>query len=286
MAYYGNWVTNHPNKDQIYDAIFGELRPTALRLRNTYGMNGRENPLTDEMKVDGELVDAARRKLGYTPPVLLTSWSPPADFKESGQTLGGVPGTAIKFVPGRGFDYEALARWWVAAVKGYRGIGVQTRWVSGQNEPDYDCEHHDSCKFEQEEQDRLPGYNMLVHALHRLFRSELADPPGLIGPEHTKIDGYLPSGELLDKLEAVGNHLYGSGDFEQPDGLTPSMKTAGRWARDNNKDLFMTEYGKLKDAEPGDCLKLGQIIMNTLVHGGVSAYLHWDLFCSFLNWVV
>lgn len=132
--------------------------------------------------------------------------------------------------------------------------------------------------FELEEHGRKPGYNEYVFATHRAFRKNMKNPPGLVGPEHTKIDGYLPSGKLLDKLAGVGNHLYGSGDFENPDSLTPSMKTAGIWARGNEKMLFMTEYGKLKDAEKEDCIKLGQIILNAFLHGGVSAYWHWDLF--------
>lgn len=106
----------------------------------------------------------------------------------------------------------------------------------------------------------------------------LRHPPGLVGPEHTKIDGFLPSGKLFDKLEAIGNHMYGSGDFESPDSLLPSIQTAGRWAKGNHKELWCTEYGKLKDHEKWDPLKLGQIVLNTLVHGGVSVYSHWDLF--------
>lgn len=115
--------------------------------------------------------------------------------------------------------------------------------------------------------------------IHDLFHKHLRTPPGLIGPEHTKIDGYLPSGKLLAKLEAVGNHLYGSGDFHNPDSLVPSIKTAGKWAQRNQvQELFMTEYGNLANHAEQDPIKLATIIHNTLVHGNVSAYLHWDLF--------
>jgi glucuronoarabinoxylan endo-1,4-beta-xylanase len=278
MAYYGNWITNHPNKAAIYAALFGELRPCLLRFRNTYRMNGRDAPITDEMRVDAELYAAAKATLGYAPTVLLTSWSPPAEFKESGQTLGGCPGTAIKFHTDRGFVYEELAWWWVDSVEAYRQSGVPVRYASLQNEPDYDTAGHDCCKFELEERRHSPGYNKLVFATHRLMHKEMRDPPGLVGPEHTKIDGYLPSGRLLEKLEAVGNHLYGSGDFEQPDSLLPSIRAAGKWAKANQKDLWCTEFGKLTDHETDDCLKLGQIVLNTLVLGGVSVYAHWDLF--------
>lgn len=147
-----------------------------------------------------------------------------------------------------------------------------------QNEPDYDTPGHDSCKFDLHEHGSTPGYENLVFATHARMHKELRHPPGLVGPEHTKIDGFLPSGKLFDKLEVIGNHMYGSGDFESPDSLLPSIQTAGRWAKNNHKELWCTEFGKLKDHETWDPLKLGQIVLNTLVHGGVSAYAHWDLF--------
>lgn len=128
MAYYQNWVTNHPNKEKIYAALFGQLRPALLRFRNTFAMNGRGAPVTDDMRADAELYAAATRVLGYAPPVLLTSWSPPAEFKQSGKTLGGCDGTAIK-AGRRGFVYQELAEWWVESIKAYRALGVAPRYV-------------------------------------------------------------------------------------------------------------------------------------------------------------
>lgn len=128
MAYYQNWVTNHPNKEKIYGALFGELRPGILRFRNTFAMNGRAAPVTDDMKADAELYSAAKRVLRYEPPILLTSWSPPAEFKQSGKTLGGCEGTAIKRGH-RGFVYDELAEWWVESIKAYRALGMGPRYV-------------------------------------------------------------------------------------------------------------------------------------------------------------
>jgi glucuronoarabinoxylan endo-1,4-beta-xylanase len=37
LAYYENWLTAHPKKAEIYDAIFKELSLDILRVRNAYG---------------------------------------------------------------------------------------------------------------------------------------------------------------------------------------------------------------------------------------------------------
>lgn len=276
------------NNQKIYAEIFGGLRPTILRYRNTYSIKGcNAEQVTEEMRTDGELHWEAKQKLGYEPETLLTSWSPPGDFKNTGNTCGG-DGATLKFTDGVGFDYGALAKWWVDSINAYRNIGIPCRWISVQNEPDYDTPHHDSCMFDLEEDEATgkPGYHQLVSATYDLVNSCVHNPPGLIGPEHTEIDGYLPTGDLLEKLEAVGNHMYGSGyekgkkcdGFEFPESLIPSIKKAGCWAVENCKPLFMTEFGKLKDHEHGDPLKLGEVVLETFLNGGVSAYLHWDLF--------
>lgn len=134
---------------------------------------------------------------------MLTSWSPPGHMKESGQTAGGAPGTYIKYTEGEGFDYDSLAQWWVESIREFRNIGIPCRYVSLQNEPTFSTAEHDCCVFDEEENvdERIPGYNQLVIAAHEKINCEVDDPPGLIGPEHVKIDGYLPTGDLLDKFE-------------------------------------------------------------------------------------
>lgn len=134
MAYYTNWVKHHPSHDAIYDALFTGLRPSLLRFRNTFAMTPDADPLTDELKIDGELFYHAEQKLGYKPQTLLTSWSPPVEFKDSGETIGGT----INHHGDDGFDYTALADWWVKSVRAYRGVGIDCTYVSPQNEPDYE----------------------------------------------------------------------------------------------------------------------------------------------------
>lgn len=235
------------------------------------------------MRISGELQYEAEKALEYAPATLLTAWSPPPDLKASGQTAGGVGGSTIRQGE-NGFDYQGVAEWWAESVQAYRNIGIPCRWVSLQNEPDYDTEHHDCCLMSVHEnaEDGKAGYQELVEVTHDVLRCRLGDgAPGLVGPEHTEIDGYLPTGALLEKLECVGNHLYGSGyeqgekcdGFEKPSTLLGSIQAAGKWAAENCKPLFMTEFGKLSVHEHGDPLKLGQVVLETFLVGGVSAYL-------------
>jgi glucuronoarabinoxylan endo-1,4-beta-xylanase len=275
MAYYTNWVYDHPNRDLIYSTIYSELRPSLIRFRNTYALDPKSDPTSRDMTIDAFALSAAKQALGSEPLVLLTSWSPPGYLKDTGVTEG--CGTLAKV--GNKFCYDEFAKWWVDSVNAYRALGVNPRWVSIQNEPDYSPTSHDGCNFGPREKKDLPGYDRALQATHNLFRDRLSNPPGLVGPEHTGMDGILPGDGELDELEAVGNHMYASGEYDDPQSLATAIKLAGKWSkRTPNKDMFMTEYGKLTSHEPMDALKLASIIHKTLVHGDVTAYWHWDLF--------
>lgn len=136
MAYYTNWVSEHPNKDRIYQTIFGELQPAILRFRNTFAMNDKGDAITSDMKIDALAFKAATHFLGYQPNVLLTSWSPPARLKECGQTRGGCKNNVIiRSADGTSYAYTEFALWWLDSVKAYEQLGVKVRYVSPQNEP-------------------------------------------------------------------------------------------------------------------------------------------------------
>jgi glucuronoarabinoxylan endo-1,4-beta-xylanase len=275
MAYYTNWVYDHPNRDLIYRTIFRELRPSLLRFRNTFALDPSSAPSSRDMTIDAFALALARQTLGTEPLVLLTSWSPPGFLKNTGKTEG--CGVLVK--SGGRFCYEEFAKWWVDSVNAYRALGVNPRWVSIQNEPDYSPTSHDGCNFGAREDRNMPGYDKALQATHRLFQAQLPSPPGLVGPEHTGMDGMLPGEGELDELEAVGNHLYASGEYDNPDSLAAGIRMAGKWTKNQpNKEIFMTEYGKLKTHDANDAPKLAVIIHNTLVHGHVAAYWHWDLF--------
>lgn len=36
LVFYTNWITEHKHKQEIYDKIFGEMKPSILRMRNSW----------------------------------------------------------------------------------------------------------------------------------------------------------------------------------------------------------------------------------------------------------
>lgn len=56
VAWYGNWVTEHPNKDLIYYYMFEELGLDILRLRNTY--RGNPNNFAPETTIEYTIPEA------------------------------------------------------------------------------------------------------------------------------------------------------------------------------------------------------------------------------------
>jgi glucuronoarabinoxylan endo-1,4-beta-xylanase len=107
LAFYENWLIAHPNKNVIYEAVFGELGLDILRVRNAHdydaGMIGRVK----------EFIDASEKVNGSPIPFLSTSWGPPAYLKSNNDKSNG--GTLKYSVSENGdviFDYEGFANWW------------------------------------------------------------------------------------------------------------------------------------------------------------------------------
>ena len=98
LAFYENWVTAAPKKEEIYKLLFEDLGLDILRLRNVYEYSGG-----DPMQYGVEFYEAAKR---YNPEikVLLSSWSPPARLKQ-GEVMNG--GTLRK--DGSSFMYAEYA---------------------------------------------------------------------------------------------------------------------------------------------------------------------------------
>ena len=59
LAYYEGWVTSHPNKSGIYNALFGELSLDILRLRNAFDY---DSTMIDRAREFVEAADNIRGK--------------------------------------------------------------------------------------------------------------------------------------------------------------------------------------------------------------------------------
>ncbi|HEU5076500.1 MAG TPA: hypothetical protein VFU02_20055, partial [Polyangiaceae bacterium] len=174
VAWYDNWLTEHPNKAELYELIFDELGIDILRLRNRFRYQA-------EFAVESqEIVAEGSRSLGRDLTVLMSSWSPPPDLKSSGQTdcTDQVSCTLIR--EGDGFPYEAFADYWNDSLDAYAALGIVPKFISIQNEPDYHPNGWEGCMFAATETPDLPGYDRALEAVHTLLNQREA-PPQLLG---------------------------------------------------------------------------------------------------------
>ena len=99
IAWYSDWLATHPNSDDLYEIIFEDLGLSILRIRNNYRyIPGNFAP---HIKT---IVEKANALLDEPIPILISSWSPPADLKSNGSTEnGGKEGIECPFFS---------SRWW------------------------------------------------------------------------------------------------------------------------------------------------------------------------------
>jgi len=263
LYYYSNWLTAHPNKEDIYISLFDDLGVDILRLGNTYRPGKAISPDASEF------VSKAEEIQGRSIKVMISSWSPPAELKSNGSEKNG--GTLVK--KDGVFDYEGFAGYWTDALDAYAEAGVFPEYISIQNEPGF-VATWESCELMQTETSTKAGYGKALEAVARKLK-----------------DGGYPSKILASEVLGIGynlfqnyaknfdrglvygyaHHLYHGGDPKQPDKFLDNMRVMARDYGD--KPRFQTEYSN-GDA---DWFNTAWIIHNSLVAEEVSAYLHWSL---------
>lgn len=275
IAFYNNWVTAHPYKGEIYQALFDPangLGISILRLQNLYRYQQAPNFDTD----GPEFVQVAANLRGTPIPVLMSSWTPPAALKSNGAE--GCPNTkncTLAANSDGSFRYSDFAAYWADSIAAYRTLGVDPTWVSIQNEPDWIADYG-SCKFTPSEAMSsgvtYAGYDRALDAVYHRLQS-IDRPPVLVGPEVLGI-GYNEVQNYMTRLNAseigaLAHHLYHGGDPAKPDTFNPVFDTL----RTSYAGLprFETEYGE------GKAFQTAWIIQNALVDEEVSAYLYWSL---------
>jgi glucuronoarabinoxylan endo-1,4-beta-xylanase len=270
-AYYQSWLTANPNKQEIYTALFSELKLDILRLQNDW-RPAKSGSIAD----DADVVRGAAKAAGHPVAVLLCSWSPPAALKSNNSENNG--GTLAR-ANGR-FVYDAFAQYWVNSLAAFQGAGIRPTWVSIQNEPDWKAQWG-SCLFKPTEQTAdgmdYAGYDRALDAVYRALHTR-PDAPRLVGAEPTGIgdnnmeryiDPATATGKQeLHELSAVAHHLYNGGTHQEPDTFIPML----HGIRDAYpaKPKMMTEYGD------GDQLQTAELIMNCMTEESASAYVFWS----------
>lgn len=284
----------HDNESKIFDAIYKELRPSVVRLRNSYQQPSKYYSEEQLMGFDTKIIEEARSRLPahLQPKVLMSSWTPPKEMKESGTENGQSPGTpyaevksVLKKNDQGGFIYKQFAKdYWHDALVKYDKMGLKPTWISIQNEPDYMVDNHPTCLFGESETYRIPSYykafDMVYDEINR--SKDIVDPPEMIGPETTGYDRYLGQKYTGNpRMNAISAHLYTSDVTFSTKffrNLGPDLREGRADADTNNvRKLFMTEFAPLELPRRGDPLRLANTIYKTLVEGNSNMYLHWDL---------
>jgi len=268
LAYYEGWVTAHPNKSGIYNALFGELSLDILRLRNAHeydpGMIGRAI----------EFVQAAEASLGKPIDVLSTSWGPPGRLKSNNDRSNG--GT-LRYTVTDGtveFDYPGFANWWQSSLDEYNANGIYPTYISIQNEPDWTATY-ESCRLNPGETinatDTIAGYNKALQAVYDSVQTR-EHIPKLLGPEtigigYNALENYCNQMDL-SLVAGIAHHLYHGVDEDDPYASTNFQKVG-----DYHPEIphFQSEYSR------GNWWSLGGLIYKSLCDEDAVAYLYWDL---------
>jgi glucuronoarabinoxylan endo-1,4-beta-xylanase len=268
LAFYEGWLIAHPNKSEIYDAIFGELSLDILRVRNAYDYN----PAMIDRVV--EFYNAAKNSLGHPIKILSTSWGPPAYLKSNNDRTNG--GTIKYTVNGSTveFDYAGFANWWNASLDEYNENGIFPYYISFQNEPDY-IATWESCLFYPTETinatDTIAGYNIALEAIYNMVEQRDVKPK-ILGPESIGI-GYNSVQNYVNALNTtyiygIAHHLYHGVDENNP-WISTEFSEVGNFHEEIPH--FQTEYSR------GDWFSLAGLMHKSFNDENVVAYFYWDL---------
>ena len=270
LAYYESWLNAHPNKAQIYEAIFGELSLDILRVRNAYDYDAT---MVTRVK---EYCNAAELSLGHPIKLLSTSWGPPGSLKSNGTRDNG--GT-LRYTIDNGnvlFDYAAFAQWWDEALDEYEANGIYPSYISLQNEPDWTASY-ESCRFTPKETvnstDTMAGYNKALDAVYNTVMKR-ATPPKLLGPESIGI-GYNVVENFVNEMDVskiygICHHLYHGANPSNPYSSTEFAKVGNLHPEIPH---FQTEYSRAES----DWWSLAGLLYKSFYDEKAVAYLYWDL---------
>lgn len=278
VAFYTNFLSNHPARDRIYQALFGDLGIQMLRIANWSGNTGGPGAMNDTVNV----VKAATAVLGHPPLLQMSAWSPPATLKSNASTKNG--GTLARLTDGSGgYRYADYAQWWVTSLAAHAQAGVVPDFISIQNEPDYTATW-ETCLLAPAEDTNRAAYGSALAAVADALDAAAAagaPRPKIIGPETAGIGGSsfdnhltaLMASGAVARLDGIAHHLYSGGNAALPSSFNAALNDVAGWSQSTGKPLFMTEYGP---SDP-EMFATAWLINNAVTVEGVSAYLYWPL---------
>jgi O-glycosyl hydrolase len=277
-------LTSNSQSETLYDLMFRDLGLDILRIRNTYstdsggygGDNGSNMTATKTMVAAAKLRNPALK-------TELVPWSPQASLKSNGSINGG---TLAKSAGA--YVYSDYGTWWADSLDAFAANpdGLIPDYISIQNEPDWEPTY-DGCKFLATESSSYAGYDRAFEAAYNaIYARQGSNMPKMLAPETIGFGSSqayitaLNNRGQLDNIYGFSFHLYGDGEYTNPDGMIAGMENyAGNYGDTYNKPLIMTEYVQLSTTPNFDmALLMAWHIHNTLLHEGATSFYWWTLF--------
>ncbi len=280
VAWYQDRITGKTPAD-LYDTLFPKLGIDIIRFRNRFQRLEESDRNT---KQEIEIFERATEAYGYRPMLLLSSWSPPAAIKKSGQERCKSNEDCTLKKRGGTFVYDEFAQYWIDSLEYYRKLGLDPDFVSIQNEPSFIPPDWEGCKFTADETDEYPGYGKALDRVYEALQ-KVENPPRMIGPEvlgihYDRVQKYLAHIDSR-QLYAVAHHLYERGDdgiwdwrYPGPQSFVDEMMDVGATT---HMPLWQSEFGTDEDKGYDGGFETAWLIHASLVDEGISGFIYWDL---------
>jgi glucuronoarabinoxylan endo-1,4-beta-xylanase len=208
-------------------------------------------------------IDIAKKAQALGASIWAAPWSPPGEWKDNNSVNNG--GSLLPS------HYQDWADRLVSYVKNLQSQGVDLKWISAQNEPNWTAEY-ESCRYTPEQLATFIG-KYLGPSLERAGLKT-----GIIAPEVINWGSLKPFGDAILKdpdavkyCDVIASHSYG----DEP---TSSRGYPYNLVREKGKELWETEYGFDQFAgdesmTPG--IAIAKQMHGQIVNGPVSAYHTW-----------
>lgn len=242
-------------KDELITELFSPTEGCGLTLvRMRIAPNGTTG--------DGE-IDIAKKVQALGASIWAAPWSPPGDWKDNNSVNNGG-----SLLPSR---YQDWADRLVSYIKNLQSKGVDLKWISAQNEPNWTAEY-ESCRYTPEQLATFIG-KYLGPSLEKAGLKT-----GIIAPEVINWGSLKPFGDAIlndpdaaKYCDVIASHSYG----DEP---TSSRGYPYNLVKEKGKELWETEYGFDQFAgdesmTPG--IAIAKQMHGQIVNGPVSAYHTW-----------